>query len=72
MPRIGETVEEGTIIKWLKKIGDQEARDRALWLAGLCEQFNDLFHVEKSEINPLKLLSVKFSPPDTDEIEFRK
>ena len=23
MPRIGETVEEGTIIKWLKKIGDQ-------------------------------------------------
>lgn len=33
----------------VKKIGDQEARDRALWLAGLCEQFNDLFHVEKSE-----------------------
>ena len=33
----------------VKEIGDQEARDRALWLAGLCEQFNDLFHVEKSE-----------------------
>ena len=33
----------------VKKIGDQEARDRALWLAGLCEQFDDMFHVEKSE-----------------------
>ncbi|MEN3315574.1 MAG: hypothetical protein V7605_1808 [Acidimicrobiaceae bacterium] len=31
MPQLGETVVEGTIIKWFKKVGDPVARDEALF-----------------------------------------
>jgi 2-oxoglutarate dehydrogenase E2 component (dihydrolipoamide succinyltransferase) len=31
MPQLGETVTEGTIIKWLKKVGDQVAHDEPLF-----------------------------------------
>src|SRR5580658_9852476 len=31
MPQLGETVTEGTIIKWLKKVGDEVAHDEPLF-----------------------------------------
>ncbi len=31
MPQLGETVVEGTIIKWFKKVGDTVARDETLF-----------------------------------------
>ncbi|MGI8777785.1 MAG: biotin/lipoyl-containing protein, partial [Acidimicrobiales bacterium] len=31
MPQLGETVVEGTIIKWFKKVGDPVARDETLF-----------------------------------------
>src|SRR5271155_4673287 len=31
MPQLGETVTEGTIIKWLKKVGDSVAHDEPLF-----------------------------------------
>ncbi|EQD36128.1 Biotin/lipoyl attachment domain protein, partial [mine drainage metagenome] len=31
MPQLGETVTEGTIIRWLKQVGDAVAQDEALF-----------------------------------------
>ncbi|HWC12338.1 MAG TPA: biotin/lipoyl-containing protein, partial [Acidimicrobiales bacterium] len=31
MPQLGETVTEGTIIKWFKKVGDRVAQDETLF-----------------------------------------
>ena len=31
MPQLGETVTEGTITKWFKKVGDQVAEDEVLF-----------------------------------------
>src|SRR5215210_2159678 len=31
MPQMGESIAEGTITKWLKKVGDQVARDEPLF-----------------------------------------
>ena len=31
MPQLGETVTEGTIIRWLKQVGDTVAQDEALF-----------------------------------------
>ncbi|MGA9078502.1 MAG: biotin/lipoyl-containing protein, partial [Acidimicrobiales bacterium] len=31
MPQLGETVTEGTILRWLKKVGDQVALDEPLF-----------------------------------------
>src|SRR5512134_1579007 len=31
MPQMGESIAEGTIIKWLKKVGDQVQRDEPLF-----------------------------------------
>src|SRR5690348_13933534 len=30
MPQMGESVAEGTVVKWLKKVGDRVERDEAL------------------------------------------
>ena len=30
MPRMGQSMEEGTIVRWLVKVGDQVKRDQAL------------------------------------------
>ncbi|HKS95162.1 MAG TPA: biotin/lipoyl-containing protein, partial [Terriglobia bacterium] len=30
MPQMGESVAEGTVVKWLKKVGDQVERDEPL------------------------------------------
>ena len=30
MPKLGESVEEGTVIRWLKKIGDVVERDESV------------------------------------------
>src|SRR5580765_3491603 len=31
MPQMGESIAEGTIVKWLKKVGDQVKRDEPLF-----------------------------------------
>ena len=31
MPQMGESIAEGTIVRWIKKVGDQVARDEALF-----------------------------------------
>src|SRR5881398_4164533 len=31
MPQMGESVAEGTIVRWIKKVGDQVARDEPLF-----------------------------------------
>src|SRR5207302_9073098 len=31
MPQMGESIAEGTIVKWLKKVGDQVQRDEPLF-----------------------------------------
>jgi len=31
MPQLGETVTEGTIIRWMKKVGDEIAYDEPLF-----------------------------------------
>ena len=31
MPQMGESVAEGTIVRWLKKVGDQVERDEPLF-----------------------------------------
>src|SRR3984885_1610492 len=31
MPRMGERIAEGTIVRWIKKVGDQVARDEPLF-----------------------------------------
>ena len=31
LPQLGETVTEGTIIRWIKQIGDEVARDEPLF-----------------------------------------
>src|SRR5256885_8022824 len=31
MPQMGESIAEGTIVRWIKKVGDQVARDEPLF-----------------------------------------
>src|SRR5436189_5348473 len=74
MPQMGESIAEGTIVRWIKKVGDQVARDEPLFeistdkvdaeipspAAGIVAEIR----VQEGETVPVNSVVAVIAPPD--------
>src|SRR5436190_7107947 len=74
MPQMGESIAEGTIVRWIKKVGDQVARDEPLFeistdkvdaeipspAAGVVAEIR----VQEGETVPVNSVVAVIAPPD--------
>ena len=63
MPQMGESIAEGTVVRWLKRVGDQVDRDEPLF-----EISTDKVDTEVSAPTSGMLLEIRAQPGDTVEV----
>ena len=63
MPQLGETVTEGTITKWFKKVGDRVEQDELLFEVSTDKVDSEVSSPAAGFLGPFRSLAIEFGTP---------